>query len=211
MKLNIHLIRIHLVAALLTGGLAVPASTEPQPAATVAAAERLSAIHIDNFGRINANYYRGGQPKPADYADLTALGVRTVINLTSDDAQADERALVERAGMRYIGMPMTTRIVPTPAQISEFLRIVSDPAMQPVYVHCVGGRHRTGVMTAIYRMTSDRWTAEQAFAEMKRFRFGADFLHPEFKQFVYAFHLPTAPTPPAVVSAVAAPPAGKLH
>lgn len=59
MKLNIHLIRIHLVAALLTGGLAVPASTEPQPAATVAAAERLSAIHIDNFGRINANYYRG--------------------------------------------------------------------------------------------------------------------------------------------------------
>ena len=134
--------------------------------------------------------------------------MRTVINLTSDDAQADERALVEHAGMQYVGMPMTTRIVPTSAQINEFLRIVNDPAKQPVYVHCVGGRHRTGVMTAIYRMTSDRWTAEQAFAEMKRFRFGADVLHPEFKQFVYAFHLPTA-LAPAVVSTAAMPAAGK--
>jgi protein tyrosine/serine phosphatase len=141
---------------------------------------------------------------------LAALGVRTVINLTSDDAQADERALVEHAGMQYVGMPMTTRIVPTSAQISEFLRIVNDPAKQPVYVHCVGGRHRTGVMTAIYRMTSDRWTAEQAFGEMKRFKFGADFLHPEFKQFVYAFHLPTASPAPTVVSAAASA-AGKMN
>jgi len=55
-------------------------------------------------------------------------------------------------------------------------------------VHCVGGRHRTGVMTAAYRMTHEGWTAEQAFAEMKQYRFGSDFLHPEFKQFVYGYH-----------------------
>jgi len=36
-------------------------------------------------------------------------------------------------------------------------------------------------------MTNDRWTADQAFAEMKKYRFGADFLHPEFKQFVYGY------------------------
>ena len=39
-----------------------------------------------------------------------------------------------------------------------FLKIVNDPKNQPVYVHCVGGRHRTGVMTAIYRMTVDKWS-----------------------------------------------------
>jgi len=199
MKRNGYLVRVHVLAALLAGALALPASADPRRATTAAAAERLSAIRIENFGEINANYYRGSQPKPRDYADLARLGVRTVINLTSDDGQADERVLVEHAAMQYVGMPMTTRIVPTPTQISEFLRIVNDPAKQPVFVHCVGGRHRTGVMTAIYRMTSDRWTAEQAFAEMKRFRFGADFLHPEFKQFVYAFRLPSPA--PAVVSA----------
>ena len=43
-------------------------------------------------------------------------------------------------------------------------------------------------MTAVYRVTQDRWTAERAFKEMKQYKFGADFLHSEFKKFVYGFH-----------------------
>ena len=108
-----------------------------------------------------------------------------MINLTSDDADPNEQAMVERADMQYFQIPMTTHKPPTTANVEEFLRIVHDPASQPVYVHCVGGRHRTGVMTAIYRMTDESWTAERAFSEMKQYKFGADFLHPEFKQFVY--------------------------
>ena len=42
-------------------------------------------------------------------------------------------------------------------------------------------------MTAIYRLTHDAWTADRAFSEMKHYKFGADFLHPEFKSFVYAY------------------------
>ena len=82
---------------------------------------------------------------------------------------------------------MTTHEPPSKDKVAQFLEIVNDPANQPVYVHCQGGRHRTGVMTAVYRMTNDRWTADQAFAEMKKYRYGADFLHPEFKQFVYGY------------------------
>src|SRR5947208_556350 len=70
-----------------------------EPAGSAAA---LSAIHIDNFGQINSNYYRGGQPAGRDYSDLAAVGVKTVINLTSDDATADEQSMVERAGMTYV-------------------------------------------------------------------------------------------------------------
>jgi protein tyrosine/serine phosphatase len=54
-------------------------------------------------------------------------------------------------------------------------------------VHCVGGRHRTGVMTAIYRMSHDGLTGKQAFAEMKCFKCGATFLHPEFRHFIDGF------------------------
>jgi tyrosine-protein phosphatase SIW14 len=147
-----------------------------------------SSIRIDNFGRVNSNYYRGAQPNGRDYADLAALGVRTLIDLTSDDAQTNEKGLTEHAGMRYFQIPMTTHQPPTPAQLTEFLKLVNDPANQPVYVHCVGGRHRTGVMTAAYRMTQDGWSAHQAFKEMKQYKFGADFLHSEFKQFVYGYH-----------------------
>jgi len=42
-------------------------------------------------------------------------------------------------------------------------------------------------MTAAYRITQDGWTADRAFQEMKQYNFGADFLHPEFKKFVYGY------------------------
>jgi len=157
-------------------------------AVSAAAAQSVrSNIGIDNFGRVSASYYRGAQPEGQDYAGLAALGIKTVINLTSDDAEPNEPAMVARAGMRYVQIPMTTHTVPTADQLTQFLKIVDDPESQPVYVHCVGGRHRTGVMTAVYRMTDTGWSADQAFSEMKQYKFGADFLHSEFKSFVYDY------------------------
>jgi protein tyrosine/serine phosphatase len=160
-------------------------------------------VSIDNFGRISDTYYRGAQPTGDDYADLAKLGIRTVINLTSDDALAEEPGMVTDAGMKYVALPMTTRVPPTAAQLAKFFEIVNDPARQPVYVHCVGGKHRTGVMTAVYRMTQESWTADQAFNEMKKFKFGASMLHPEFKQFVYKYKVPVreaAATLPTVLA-----------
>jgi len=147
----------------------------------------VSNVRIDNFGRVNANYYRGAQPEGRDYADLKAFGIKTVIDLTQD-GDSQEPATVERLGMKFYRIPMTTHERPSSAKIAQFLKLVEDPANQPVYVHCQGGRHRTGVMTAVYRMTDDGWTANQAFAEMKQYKFGADFLHSEFKDFVYGYH-----------------------
>jgi protein tyrosine/serine phosphatase len=158
-------------------------------------------IHIDNFGRVDPGLYRGAQPQGRDYQDLKELGVKSIVNLTSDDLDANEKAAAESAGLTYVQIPMTTHIPPTSSQLSEFLRIVNDPASQPVYVHCVGGRHRTGVMTAVYRMTHDGWTADQAFKEMKQYNFGADFLHAEFKDFVYNYR----PSAAGLAASTAAP------
>lgn len=82
---------------------------------------------------------------------------------------------------------------------------MNDQVSQPVYVHCQGWRHRKGVMTALYRMTENGLTADKAVAEMKRYKFGADFLHPEFKSFVYTFHpAPVALAPDKVLASAAA-------
>jgi tyrosine-protein phosphatase SIW14 len=153
----------------------------------------LSRIKIDNFGQVSPTYYRGAQPKGHDFADLAAVGIKTVIDLAAEGDTAEE-ANAKAAGMNFVRIPMTTHLVPTADVVAHFLAIVNDPANQPVYVHCIGGRHRTGIMTAIYRMTIDNWTPTRAFAEMKQYKFGADFLHPEFKEFVYGYRPEPAET-----------------
>jgi len=214
-------VRVFGIAALGLSLAAAQANAESAIKAPASVSSELSQIHIFNFGKIDEGYYRGGELKGSDAADLAKLGVKTVIDLRSDsDYEADEARLVSSAHMNYIRIPMTTRVAPTVAQIEKFLSIVRDPASQPVYVHCVEGRHRTGVMTAVYRMTVDGWNADRAFDEMKQYKFGMAMLHPEFKKFVYAYRpapaMPVeiaAPTPvanpvpaaqPAVVAAVAA-------
>ena len=158
-------------------------------AAQTPSASALANIRIDNFGRVNDHYFRGAQPEGQDYADLKALGIRTVIDLTGgDDASVSEPGVVKNLGVNFVRIPMSTHETPSAEKVARFLSLVEDPANQPVYVHCQGGRHRTGVMTAAYRITDDGWTADRAFSEMKQYKFGADFLHSEFKDFVYAFH-----------------------
>jgi protein tyrosine/serine phosphatase len=186
-RLMKNAVRVFVCAAMATWLLPSPAVAQvaETPAATRSVDQAGGRIDIDNFGKINENYYRGAQPEGQDYADLAAAGVKTLINLTSHDADEDEQSMADRAGLQYFQIPMTTRVAPTNAELAQFLKIVNDPVNLPVYVHCVGGKHRTGVMTAIYRMIEDAWTPEQAFKEMKQFKFGADFLHPEFKKFVF--------------------------
>ena len=197
-------IRTSLLACALATGLAVSPvvgfAAERSSTAT-ATASKTPAIGIDNFGRINETYYRGAQPDGRDYSDLAALGVKTVIDL-QEDGLAIEQQFVESAGMKFFRIPMNTRRAPTSDDLSRFLQLVNDPANQPVYVHCAGGRHRTGVMTAVYRMSHDGWNSDRAFKEMKQYDFGADFLHPEFKRFVYGYQ--SEPKAPIAVEAVAA-------
>jgi protein tyrosine/serine phosphatase len=177
-------------------GLAVHASGK-LPAAGVSQAIALpSAITIDNFGQVNPRYYRGAQPKGRDFADLSQLGVKLVIDLAAE-GDVNEAANAERAGMKFVRFPLATTVRPPQSVIADFLALVNEPSNQPVYVHCMGGRHRTGVMTAVYRMTQDGWTADRAFSEMKQYKFGADFLHPALKTFVFDFYSQLAGTQPA--------------
>jgi len=180
-------IRLRALAALLSFlGVTGPVIAETAAPATASNAGALRHIRIDNFGKVNDRFYRGSQPKGSDYPDLAALGVKTVIDLQKG-GPSNEAGIVQRAGMRFFRIPMTTSDPPTSGQVAEFFVIVNDPANQPVYVHCAGGRHRTGTMTALYRITYDGWTADQAYSEMKQYHFEGFFGHPALKNFVFAY------------------------
>lgn len=149
--------------------------------------DKSTKCQIKNFGCLNEKFYRGAQPKEQDYADLAAIGVKTIIDLQKSGEER-EQALVEAHRMKFYRIGMSDKNQPGPEQVDLFLKIVNDPANQPVFVHCAGGRHRTGAMTAIYRMTHDGWTADQAFQEMKRYDFDYGIGHTPLRKYVYDYY-----------------------
>ena len=167
--------------------LGLPPAAAAKTGTAAERAEALSKITIANFGQVNENYYRGSQPKGHDFATLANLGVKMVIDLTRGGL-ASEQQSVQDAGMHFIRIPMTTSDRPDENAVAQFLKLVNDPANQPVYVHCQGGRHRTGVMTAVYRLTHDKWTADRAFAEMRQYEFEKGFGHGALKQFMFGYY-----------------------
>jgi protein tyrosine/serine phosphatase len=147
---------------------------------------RFPNVKIDNFGQMDERFFRGGRPGEKDYAALAALGVNTIIDLT-DNSREYEQPAVERAGLRYVNIPMVDKSYPTMDQVNAFMKVVNDPATGKFYVHCAGGRHRTGVMGAVYRFNHDRWNLDQVLAEMDRYQFNSGVGHGKQKDFVKAY------------------------
>lgn len=151
-------------------------------------------IRIKNFGQMDSHYYRGAQPDKDDYKDLSALGINTVIDLRNDPRKY-EKEMVETLGMKYFNIPMSDSSYPKLETIETFLRLINDPANGKIFVHCKGGKHRTGVTGAVYRMTKDGWNYDKVYQEMKNYRFYTFWGHGKMKDFVidYANKLNVGP------------------
>jgi len=158
-------------------------------------------VRIKNFGQMDERFFRGGQPKEKDYNQLAALGIKTVIDLRADP-KAYEKEKVEALGMRYVNIPMKAKEYPESAMVEEFLKFVDDPSTGKFFVHCAGGRHRTGVMGAVYRFNQYNWNYDRVYAEMKKYDFYTRWGHGDMKKFVkdYAVSLQNKP---AVVTTTA--------
>ena len=131
--------------------------------------ERLFGLPgLTSVGRVAPGIFRGAQPTAEGYATLKAMGVRTVINLRT---RHGERKAVEAAGMRYVETPMSFWKNVDPAVVRMALSAMTDPANQPVFIHCSRGVDRAGVVVAVYRMEVDGWSEAEAEAEMEAFGF----------------------------------------
>jgi protein tyrosine/serine phosphatase len=145
--------------------------------------ERLFGLPgLTNVGRVAPGIFRGAQPKPEGYATLKAMGVRTVINLRT---RHGEREAVEAAGMRYVEIPMNVWKNVDPAAVRKAQSVMTDPANQPVFVHCSRGADRAGVVAAVYRMEVDGWSMAEAEAEMAAF--GVHEIWSQLKEFVHRY------------------------
>ena len=156
-------------------------------AAQTAQQADFSNVKIKNFGQMDERFYRGAQPKEQDYESLKAIGITTVVDL-QDEPKAYEKQMVESLGMKYVNIPMVGKKYPTEEAVAAFLKLVDDPETGKFYVHCAGGRHRTGAMGAVYRFTKYHWNFDQVYAEMKKFDFYTSWGHGDFKTFVKDYY-----------------------
>ena len=117
---------------------------------------------LPNFHKVSDRLYRGAQPTTQGVRQLQALGVKTIVNLRYLHSDA---AAIGDTGIQEVDIPMLALHV-NDRQAVRFLKVVTDPARTPVFVHCQHGSDRTGVMCAVYRIVVERWSKEEAVCEM---------------------------------------------
>lgn len=116
---------------------------------------------------------RSPQPSESDIKDLhKRYGLRTVINLRGHKPGKswfeEEKRGVEAIGARWIHLAVNSRRAPAPELVREFFEVIGEEQNWPVLIHCQGGIHRTGLMTALYRIQFEGWSNERAVAEMEK-------------------------------------------
>ena len=134
---------------------------------------------IRNFCVVTSQVlWRGERPNQADATWLLEHRVGTIVNL--EEIQDDHAAFEAAApapefthSVDYYHLPdfeplhmVSWSLLDT--NVARFLAIVSE-APQPVYLHCMDGIDRTGVMIAAYRVLIEGSSREAATAEMARF------------------------------------------
>jgi protein tyrosine/serine phosphatase len=144
-------------------------------------------VDVNNFGKVTDFFYRGAQPKGEEYHQLAVLGIKTVIDLR-DDPKDYAKSLAERAGLKYINFPMSDKDYPASDTATKFLTLISNQENWPVYVHCAGGRHRTGIMTAVFRLTVQGWDISRAYGEMKNYDFYTRWGHKPMKEYIFDYY-----------------------
>lgn len=125
---------------------------------------------LPNFHEVNSKLYRGAQPATGGVQQLAGLGIKTIVNLRGrGEGVRKEEAEARVAGLRYFSVPFDRTGRPDDAEINQVLSIIDAAENQPVFVHCKQGVDRTGTVIAIYRITHDDWSSEQAKAEANRY------------------------------------------
>lgn len=146
---------------------ALPAKSEP-PVRPAAWAQPIVREGLPNFHRVSDALYRGAQPETKGFLELQGQGIRTIVNLRSFHSDA---MMITGLGMSYEHIYMKAWH-PEDEDIVRFLKMATDPARTPVFVHCMHGADRTGLLCAIYRVAVQGWTKDEAIREMTEGGFG---------------------------------------
>lgn len=113
---------------------------------------------------------------------------KTLVNFQSDqdleqykDDEVKAQAFCKEHGIKWIHMPMKQKTPPTQEQIDEFVKIVKDPANQPVFCHDSQGVIREGMMVAVWQKIGMGYDYDTCMANVNLFHHQP---YPELMDFI---------------------------
>ena len=110
------------------------------------------------FAQVTPTLYRGGEPNDEQMAQLSALGVRTIIDLRNRPIEvAAEAASARKVGIQALNFPFSGLSEPDPAILQRAVAAIESAPPGAVYVHCQQGRDRTSLIVALYRVWVQGW------------------------------------------------------
>jgi tyrosine-protein phosphatase SIW14 len=145
-------------------------------------------LPIKNYRAVNSWLYRGAQPNLAQFQMLREAGFKSVICLRWNSRAVNfERSVVPPLGFNLYCIPLSYWVLPTRKEIDRFFSIVDNSENRPIYIHCLHGSDRTGMLVAMYRIARENWSADEAYEEMKNCGFHRLSVY-HMKWAVYRFH-----------------------
>jgi protein tyrosine/serine phosphatase len=143
-------------------------------------AEPITIEGVPNLHRLTPTLYRSEQPTALGMRNLEKLGIRTVINLRAFNDDLDE---LRGTALRAVHVPVHTWHLET-EDIVAVMRELRRPENGPFLIHCQHGADRTGLMSAVYRMLEQNWSAEDALQELVDGGYGYHSLWRNIKRYV---------------------------
>jgi uncharacterized protein (TIGR01244 family) len=120
-----------------------------------------------NVTRVDATVLCGGATSAEAFPELKKRGFASVVNLRREDEQGadipENRTAATAAGLQFIHIPVA-RTGPDDATVTAFLAAVTNPANQPVYIHCASA-NRVGALWLVKRVVGDGWDVARATTE----------------------------------------------
>lgn len=124
---------------------------------------------IRNFLQLNENLSCSGMPKPEQFKDISAQGVKFVINLAtpkSEDWIPNESDLVTASGMEYLSIPVDWEN-PTQENLEEFMDAMDAHQSQHVHVHCQAN-FRATAFVSLYQILRLGLKRENVFSNLRK-------------------------------------------
>ena len=123
---------------------------------------------IDRYHVVVPGLIRGAQPNDGAFSLLKKYArVKTILDLRNEqDLIKKEQGIAQGLGMKFISIPMDGTQMQSPQTINQILSVMTDKSKQPVFVHCMAGKDRTGMAIAAYRIKYQNWSLNKAVKEM---------------------------------------------